>query len=121
MQQGMLFHQLSAPDARAYFRQMSFTIAGEFDPDLCRTVWNALVARHELLRSAFDHENTAHLLQIVLKAQEVEFSHEDLSRLDSGSRRARLDCYRAQDKARGFDLRRDALMRVQVFRLAEQY
>ncbi len=114
LQQGMLFHELSTPEAPPYFRQVSFTIDGAFDPALCEATWNRLMERHELLRSAFDYETTSQPLQIVLKRQTVEFGFEDLEGADAA---ARVQAWRRADERRGFDLRRDRLMRIQLFRL----
>lgn len=114
LQQGMLFHELSTPEAPPYFRQVSFTIDGAFDPALCEATWNRLMERHELLRSAFDYETTSQPLQIVLKRQTVEFGFEDLEGADAA---ARIQAWRSADERRGFDLRRDRLMRIQLFRL----
>ncbi|WP_342235492.1 amino acid adenylation domain-containing protein [Inquilinus sp. OTU3971] len=114
LQQGMLFHELSTPEAPPYFRQVSFTIDGAFDPALCEATWNQLMERHELLRSAFDYETTSQPLQIVLKRQTVEFGFEDLEGADAA---ARILAWRRADESRGFDLRHDRLMRVQLFRL----
>lgn len=120
MQKGMLFHQLCAADAQPYFRQVSFRIEGGFNPTLCESTWNELMARHELLRSAFDYENTSQLLQIVLKQRSVAFAAEDLGHLEERAQRVCLDRYRADDRKRGFDLRRDSLMRVHVFQLGSE-
>lgn len=127
LQQGMLFHDLLEMQARPYFRQESFRIQGTderagggFDPALCATVWNVLMARHELLRSVFDYENTSRLLQLILRERTIEFGDEDISGLDVAAQTARITKYRAADRARGFDLRQDPLMRVQVFRLGGQ-
>jgi amino acid adenylation domain-containing protein/non-ribosomal peptide synthase protein (TIGR01720 family) len=117
MQQGMLFHELTASGLSPYFRQVSFTLAGTVDPALTEATWNVLLARHALLRSIFDYERTAQPVQIVLRQQSVEFVYEDLADGDADLE-ARLECRWRRDAERGFDLRRDRLMRVQLFRLA---
>ena len=112
MQEGMLYHELLSGDARPYFRQVVFRIEGHFDPARCERAWNDLTARHEALRSSFDYENTAHLLQIVRRSRPVEFH------LLDGDAEA-VERYLAGDRARGFDLRRDALTRIAVFWLGD--
>ncbi len=111
LQAGMLFHDLMAPGDSPYYRQMSFMLEGEVDAGHCEAAWNALLARHPMLRSVFDYERTAQPLQIVLKTQTIEFHAGDAS----GDAVAR---WRRADAARGFDLRRDRLMRVALFRHA---
>ncbi|MDR3516547.1 MAG: amino acid adenylation domain-containing protein [Azospirillaceae bacterium] len=118
LQQGLLFHELLEPEDQPYFRQVSFWIVGDgFDPALCAPVWNALMARHPLLRSIFDYQNTAHLVQLVLKQRDAEFAEADLSGLGAAAQSAHIAAWRAADRARGFDLRHDPLIRVQLFRL----
>ncbi|WP_316976893.1 amino acid adenylation domain-containing protein [Shumkonia mesophila] len=116
VQQGMLFHELSSPGASPYFRQMCFRLSGKIDPTLCEATWNRLMARHCLLRSVFDYETAAQPIQIVLKHQDVEFGYLDVAGPDAT---ARVLAWREADAKRGFHLRRERLMRVQLFRLAD--
>ena len=117
IQKGMLFHDLSSPEHQPYFRQVSFRIEGRLDARLCERTWNELMARHESLRSCFDYENTSQLLRLVWNQRTVEFDCCDLSRADEPARIAALNEYRGLDRKRGFDLRRDPLMRVKLFQL----
>ncbi|WP_040566151.1 non-ribosomal peptide synthetase [Phaeospirillum molischianum] len=125
LQQGMLFHDLLTPADQPYFRQVSFRIESNaeedgLDPALCRTAWGALIARHEALRSVFDFENTARLLQLVLKRGETAFDEEDLDGVDEAAQAERIAAFRTQDRSRGFDLRGGPLLRVKLFRLGER-
>ncbi len=110
LQVGMLYHELETPGASPYHRQVRFDIEGEIDAAACETAWNGLLARHAMLRSVFDWERTAQPLQIVLKQQRVAFEARDADA-------AAVADWCAADVARGFDLRRDALIRVALFRL----
>jgi amino acid adenylation domain-containing protein/non-ribosomal peptide synthase protein (TIGR01720 family) len=109
LQAGMLFHDLMTPANSPYYRQVSFMLEGEVDARHCEAAWNALLARHPMLRSVFDYERTTQPLQIVLKTQTIEFHTEDAA---DGA----VERWRRTDAARGFDLRRDRLMRVALFR-----
>ena len=119
MQKGMLFHDLSSPEHQPYFRQVSFRIEGHMDPELCERTWNELMARHESLRSCFDYENTSQPLRLVWKQRSIEFGYHDLAGADESARTAGLNGYCDQDRKRGFDLRRDPLMRVKLFKLGD--
>lgn len=110
LQAGMLYHELETVGASPYHRQVRFEIDGEIDAAACEAAWNDLFARHALLRSVFDWERTAQPLQIVLKQQRVAFEARDADA-------AAVADWCAADVARGFDLRRDALIRVALFRL----
>ncbi|MDP3000966.1 MAG: condensation domain-containing protein, partial [Bryobacterales bacterium] len=119
MQKGMLFHDLSSPEHQPYFRQVSFRIQGRMDPQLCERTWNQLMARHDSLRSCFDYENTSQLLRLVWRERGIEFDYRDLAGDDEPAQTAGLNGYRDQDRKRGFDLRRDPLMRVLLFKLGD--
>ncbi len=112
LQAGMLYHELMSPGVSPYHRQVRFSLEGEVDPALCEVAWNALLARHPLLRSVFDYERTAQPVQVVLKAQSAEFHWEE------AATDARIERWRRDDALRGFDLRRDRLLRVALFRRA---
>jgi amino acid adenylation domain-containing protein len=116
VQQGMLFHDLAAADASPYHRQAFFRLLGTVDPGLTEAVWNQLLGRHALLRSVFDYERTAQPLRIVLKSQTVDFGFTDLSRTDA---EAEIQAWRREDLRRGFDLRRDRLIRVHLFKIGD--
>ncbi|WP_313918244.1 amino acid adenylation domain-containing protein [Tahibacter sp.] len=110
LQAGMLYHELETPGASPYHRQVRFEIEGEIDAAACEAAWNGLLARHAMLRSVFDWERTAQPLQIVLRQQRVAFEARDADA-------AAVDQWCAADVTRGFDLRRDALIRIALFRL----
>jgi len=110
LQAGMLYHELETCGASPYHRQVRFEIEGVIDAAACEAAWNGLLARHAMLRSVFDWERTAQPLQIVLKQQRVAFEARDADA-------AAVADWCAADLARGFDLRRDALIRVALFRL----
>jgi amino acid adenylation domain-containing protein len=116
VQQGMLFHELAAADTSPYHRQAFFRLRGTVDPRLTESVWNLLLSRHALLRSVFDYERTARPLRIVLKSQTVDFGFTDVSRTDA---EAEIQAWRQQDLRRGFDLRRDRLIRVHLFKIGD--
>lgn len=114
LQAGMLFHDLLTPGVAPYYRAVTFTILGEVDAQACEAAWNGLLARHPLLRAVFDYERTDQALQIILKTRTIEFHAEDLADCDAG---ARIAAWCHADAARGFDLRRDCLIRVALFRV----
>lgn len=120
LQEGIYFHAESAPSSEAYFEQWSLRIHGELRPDLVRSVWNDLFARHEVFRAVFTPGDGKRPLQIVLKRREVELSIEDLSELESAEQVACLAAVRERDRARGFALGADPLVRLIAVRLADR-
>ncbi len=120
MQEGMLFHTLYDRESAVYFQQMAYRLQGVMDEGLVERALNQLMARHDVLRTLFIHEDLERPLQLVLAERKVEFYFEDLGNItDPQQREERLEAFKMEDRARGFDLEKDVLMRVALFRLGE--
>ncbi|MDN4080661.1 amino acid adenylation domain-containing protein [Paenibacillus polymyxa] len=122
MQKGMLFHsQLDSQAAAndAYFEQVSYDMRGRIDIGNFAESLNMLVRRHEALRTHFYFGRDTEPLQVVYRNRDCGFYYEDLRELDSDTRRIWLKNFKLEDKARGFDLRRDVLMRIAILRTGE--
>jgi hypothetical protein len=120
MQKGMLFHSLLEPHSEVYFEQAKFEIQGAFYPEDFKHSLKRLMKRHAILRTNFHVGWGDFPIQIVFKERACDFVYEDLHELESGEIEARLAAYIAQDKARGFDLANEALLRVAILRTAEE-
>jgi amino acid adenylation domain-containing protein len=116
LQEGMLYHALMDPDSAAYFQQMTCEIKGWLDPAIFREAWRLLVDRHDILRTIFVHRNVPQPLQFVLKKRELEYRYEDLDGLALDEQERRLVEYLAADRGRKFQLHRDRLVRMALFR-----
>ncbi|TQR95459.1 amino acid adenylation domain-containing protein [Paenibacillus ottowii] len=122
MQKGMLFHsQLDSQAAAndAYFEQVSYDMQGQLDIKAFAESLNILVRRHEALRTHFYFGRDTEPLQVVYRNRDCGFYYEDLRELDSDQRDIWLKNFKLKDKARGFDLRRDVLLRVAILRTGE--
>ncbi len=117
VQQGMLFHALLEPRSQAYFEQLSWRMQGSLDVAALEASWNLLIERHAILRTLFAHEGSDEPLQVVLKSRPIAIERVDLRGADP--ERAAAD-YKAAERARGFALNRDPLLRVAVLRLCEE-
>ncbi len=119
MQQGMLFHDLLAPETGVYVNQMSLDIDG-LDSDRFAAAWRRAIARHALLRTAFLWRGESEQpLQIVYKQAPLSLEILDWR----GGREigeADLQGLRNQDRARGFDHARAPLLRMILVRLSER-
>jgi amino acid adenylation domain-containing protein/non-ribosomal peptide synthase protein (TIGR01720 family) len=115
MQEGMLFDDLMNKDSDNYFAQRCFRIKGQMDEVFIQKTMDDLASRYAILRTLFLHEGLERPLQVVLRERKVEFSFEDIR--EAGRERSREDLlaeYEAADMRRGFDLEKDALMRLKV-------
>ncbi len=120
MQKGMLFHSLLEPHSEVYFEQAKFEIHGAFYPEDFKRSLKHLMKRHAILRTNFHAGWGDFPIQIVFKERACDFVYEDLHELESDEIEARLAAYTAQDKARGFDLAEEALLRVTILRTAKE-
>jgi amino acid adenylation domain-containing protein/non-ribosomal peptide synthase protein (TIGR01720 family) len=116
LQQGLLFQSLLEPASESYFVQVRFDFAGTLDPDAFREAWFELCRRHAVLRSAFIHQDLPRPMQVVLKDRQPEVGFDDLRHWAREERRARLEAFCLKERRRGFDLQRDPLLRLAVFR-----
>jgi len=121
IQFGILYGCLADQTKTVYLGQWRGILDGFLDPSLLQRAWQMLVARHTILRTAFDWQLKAEPLQIVLQSVSAEIDFIDLSGFAAGdSQDQRLDAFRKQDLARGFDLERPPLMRLTLLRLASE-
>lgn len=117
MQEGLLFQALYDAESAAYFLQMTLELTGALNAAYFRQAWRILAQRHAVLRSAFVHEGVKQPLQVVLKQREPALHTADLSPLSPAQQEEQLAHYAQQDRARGFDLQKEPLMRFALFQL----
>jgi len=119
MQNGLLFQRLFEPDNEAYLIQTTHRIVGQLRGDIFQQCWTILARRHAVLRTAFVHEGIENPLQVVLRDRPPEFRSRDWRGMALDEQQRRIDQFRREDRSRGFDLQRDVLLRVSLFRLAD--
>ncbi|MFD1464185.1 amino acid adenylation domain-containing protein, partial [Paenibacillus farraposensis] len=120
MQKGMLFHSLMDADSGAYFEQTTFDLRGCFQVDVFQDSLNHLAQRHEIFRANFFSGWQDEPVQVIFRRKDIGFRYEDLRHLDDRERGAYVKEFIRQDKATGFDLSRDALMRVAILRTGDE-
>ena len=107
------------PAVPAYHEFVAVELPAAPDPAVCRRVMEALVERHEILRTAFVEHEGAPLQRVLPPAQvPLELGQVDLrgeADPDAAWRAHFLD-----DAERPFDLARPPLFRARVYRLAEE-
>ncbi|NEW09936.1 amino acid adenylation domain-containing protein, partial [Paenibacillus sp. SYP-B3998] len=120
MQKGMWFHSAMDGHAGAYFEQTRFTLQGMLDVEQFANSWRALAARHAVLRTNFYRDSSGEPMQIVYRDKRIGFAYEDLRDMQENEREASVEHLVKADKARGFDLEQDELMRVTVVHIEEE-
>lgn len=115
-QQRMWFLQELDPRSVGYNSSFGLRLTGELDPQALRSALDAVVARHESLRTTFDSAGSSPV-QIVHHGVEVPFTRVDLDRHDEEHRGTRLEKEIEAELARPFDLRVGPLVRALLARV----
>ena len=100
----------------AFFLQILTKAVIPFDLPLFRQQADEVCRKHESLRSAFVSTNTEVPYRVILKDRQPEINCFDLSELDMEEFEARIPRLMQADRVRGFDLERDSLLRINVYR-----
>ncbi|MBK9394964.1 MAG: AMP-binding protein [Uliginosibacterium sp.] len=114
-QERMWFLQRMDPEANPYRVEMLFALRAD-EADLQRA-WNALLDRHEILRTTYRMNDEGRLVQIVHASQRVELPVVDLSGVAETELAPEMR-NRARDFVRmPFDLKQGPIWRILVFSL----
>jgi amino acid adenylation domain-containing protein/non-ribosomal peptide synthase protein (TIGR01720 family) len=117
LQLGLLFHAMYTPGSRLYFQQFVTTFRGDLDVPAFRRVWQRVVDRHPILRTAFAWEGLPEPVQIVHESAEIPWDEQDWRHIPEGERQVKLDAFLEEDQQRGLVLTRPPLMRITLVHL----
>lgn len=120
IQQGLLFHTLSAPESSIYTEQVSCELIGELDVSAFERAWQQVVNRHSILRTSFLWNEFDEPLQIVHRRVGVVADVHELRGLTVEQQQDHLKEFLVADRARGFDPSVAPLMRLSLFRTGER-
>ncbi|KAF6584035.1 condensation domain-containing protein, partial [Paenibacillus sp. EKM205P] len=120
MQKGMLFFSLMDENSAAYFEQATFELNGRFDVVAFGKSFDLLVQRHEALRTNFISSWKDEPVQVVFRNRSGQIYYEDLRGLEKEEREARVEAFAIEDKAKGFNLAEDALIRVSILQTGDE-
>ncbi|HXM34163.1 MAG TPA: condensation domain-containing protein, partial [Pyrinomonadaceae bacterium] len=118
MQQGMVFHTAYDQTAGFYIQQMVCTLREDLSIDLLQKAWRRVVERHLILRTGFRWD-VEPPLQEVHQSATLVLKEEDWRDKSDEEQTERLREYLKSDRQRGFELDKPPLMRLALFRLAE--
>ncbi|WP_438040318.1 amino acid adenylation domain-containing protein [Sorangium sp. So ce128] len=121
MQEGMLFHTLLNPGSGIYLMQQHYVWRGPLDAGRLVEAWRRVAARHPILRTSFVWKDLERPLQLVHR--EVDLSEViqviDLRDLTEAEQERRVAETLEAELAAGLDMTRAPLIRIRLFRLAE--
>ncbi|MGW7363964.1 amino acid adenylation domain-containing protein [Streptomyces sp. NPDC054841] len=114
VQLGMVVEMLTDDGRHPYHNVTSFRIRDErpFSLDALRAAAEAVVARHEALRTSFDLSTYSVPMQLVHTDAEMPVGARDLSQLTESELRRSLEEFTAEERSRLFDLARPPLLRL---------
>ncbi len=114
LQEAMYFRKVMDKHSSAYFNQISFALTGDFAIEIFSKSWEMIFERHDILRTAFVHENAPRPLQIVLKNRKPEITYHDAFEIEH------FKAIKKNDLERGFDFKNEPLMRFSVWKAKER-
>jgi amino acid adenylation domain-containing protein len=100
----------------AYNAPAAFRLQGPVDPDALQRALDALVARHEVLRTTYDLVDDQPM-QIIAPSDSVELRRVDLSTVPEAERELELQRLLHAESEHAFDLRVDPILRPFLIRL----
>ncbi|HEY8099335.1 MAG TPA: amino acid adenylation domain-containing protein [Burkholderiaceae bacterium] len=118
-QQRLWFLDQLEPGSAFYNMPGSLRIVGRLNVDALECALNAIVERHEVLRTSFDQIN-GEVRQAIAENAPVPFALTDISSLVGEEREHMARSLAAAEAAQAFDLRTAPLLRVRLLCLDEQ-
>ncbi|MEO8206361.1 MAG: amino acid adenylation domain-containing protein, partial [Chthoniobacterales bacterium] len=104
-------------EAAPYNIAVRFLLQGELDCPLLERSFQAIIERHESLRTQFEEED-GELLQIVLPAVKLSVEFIDISHLSGEAQTVELERLGSLEAQKSFHMSRAPLLRVSVVRLS---
>ena len=117
MQHLMLLHAISTPGGGVLLNQVCYEIRGPLDAPAFHRAWDALVARHAALRTAFLWEGLSQPLQVVRSSVTLPFREIDLSDVEAAEQARTIERLRREDAGAPVVLGKAPLMRCTLVRL----
>ena len=117
LQEGMMYHTLSASASGVFVQQVCCTIEGDLNVAGFKQAWAQVLDGHAVLRSVFLWEGLDEPLQVVREQAAIPWRQVNLDSLDEEGESSALSTFLADDRAQGFDLSDVPLMRMTLLDL----
>jgi non-ribosomal peptide synthetase component F len=114
LQQGRLFHSFGPGGQGVGVEQVLCSLTEALDVQLLLSAWDAVVVRHDILRSSFEWEGRPEPVQIVHPQVKLPVRMIDWSHVATDEQRDQLAKLMAVDREKGFDLSQAPLMRLTI-------
>lgn len=117
-QQRQWFLQQLEPENTGYNKTEALTLTGSLNVPALQKAIEALVARHEILRTTY-HQQGDMTVQMINEPTAVALPLIDLTDLDNLEQKAKIRAYISEARKQPFNLSQDLMFRHTLFRLAE--
>ncbi|MFD9906208.1 amino acid adenylation domain-containing protein [Streptomyces sp. NPDC059063] len=122
LQEGLLFHaDFDGQGPDVYTVQSVLSVAGPLDAARLRTSWQALIARHAVLRAGFHRRASGAAVQLVLREVALPWTEADLSDRTEAAARAELDRLAEHERSRRIDPAVAPLLRLLLVRVGDRH
>jgi len=121
LQNGMLYHAMTKPGRGVDIEQISLDLRELVDLERFQAAWKTVVARHDILRTAFRWDDGSDPSRIVDSEAVLPIRVEDWRDQEPAQQLANRQTIAKQDRMTDFDLTMAPLQRLQLFRLADDH
>ncbi len=112
-----LFYTADLLDPAHGFEQWHFELKGNLDCGKYRMAWQAVIDKHDILRTAILELNNGDTVQVVCTEVELDWTIHDLTNKDGAEQRKAIIELKKVDKQAHFSLEKAPLLRVNLFKL----
>lgn len=114
-----LFHTADLMDPAHGFEQWYFELNGDLDVERYQQAWQAVVNRHDILRTAVVELENGDLAQVVAESATLQWHFHDQSGVAEQAQQNYVDELRSTDRSAHFQLNVAPLLRVNLIKLAD--
>ncbi|WP_414542080.1 amino acid adenylation domain-containing protein [Nostoc sp. CCY0012] len=120
IQQGLLFHTLSAPESGVYVVQSCYTFTQTLNIVAFRQGWQQVINQHPILRTSFYWKQHKEPFQVVHRYVDLPWQEYDWQSLSVVEQQESLEAFLQADRQKGFDISQAPLMRLILIQVAKE-
>ncbi|WP_235576791.1 condensation domain-containing protein, partial [Pseudoalteromonas sp. P1-9] len=95
-------------------------LVGRLSQEALENALNALISRHEVLRTTFRQDEGGEIRQILNSVRELKIETQDVSSLEIANQKTKIDQFISDEALKPFDLSQDLMLRVKLIKKAPQ-
>lgn len=103
-----------------FFTQTLFKAVAKINPSAFRQNMDKVIDKHDNLRTAFAHTDLEKPYQVVFNSRQADVTFQDISSTPEDELDDLLKRLMASDRRKGFDLEKDVLLRISVYKTGEE-